>query len=132
MLDTLKAAYPDSDQLEWNRDNDNFDVLSRSDILISDFSGVIFDFTLVFDKPVLYADTSFDKGPYDAWWLNDKLWTFEILPRLGMHISEESLPVLKEIIDQSIENPAYQEARDQARRKPGAISEAVQRRPWTI
>lgn len=117
MLDTLQAAYPDSEQLEWNRDNDNFDVLSRSDILISDFSGVIFDFTLVFDKPVLYADTSFDKGPYDAWWLNDKLWTFEILPRLGMHISEESLPVLKDIIDQCIENPAYQEARDQARQE---------------
>ena len=117
MLDTLKAAYPDSDQLEWNRDNDNFDVLSRSDILISDFSGVIFDFTLVFDKPVLYADTSFDKGPYDAWWLNEELWTFEILPKLGMHISEQSLPELKEIIDQCIENPAYQEARDQARRE---------------
>lgn len=117
MLDTLKAAYPDSDQLEWNRDNDNFDVLSRSDILISDFSGVIFDFTLVFDKPVLYADTSFDKGPYDAWWLNEELWTFEILPKLGMHISEQSLPELKEIIDQCIENPTYQEARDQARRE---------------
>ena len=34
-----------------------------------------------------------------------------------MHISEQSLPELKEIIDQCIENPAYQEARDQARRE---------------
>ncbi len=117
MLDTLMAAYPNGEQIEWNRDNDNFDVLSRSDILISDFSGVIFDFTLVFDKPVLYADTSFDKGPYDAWWLDEELWTFEILPKLGMHVSEENLSSLKEIIDQCIENPAYQEARDLARRQ---------------
>ena len=26
------AEYPNSDDLEWNRDNDNFDVLNRSDI----------------------------------------------------------------------------------------------------
>ena len=117
MLDTLMAAYPNGEQIEWNRDNDNFEVLSRSDILISDFSGVIFDFTLVFDKPVLYADTSFDKGPYDAWWLDEELWTFEILPKLGMHVSEENLSSLKEIIDQCIENPAYQEARDLTRRQ---------------
>ena len=44
--------YPESDRLEWNRDTDNFNVLNRSDILISDFSGVIFDFSLVYDKPV--------------------------------------------------------------------------------
>ena len=117
MLDGLMDAYPDSAQLEWNRDNDNFEVLSRSDILISDFSGVIFDFTLVFDKPVLYADTSFDRGPYDCWWLKDELWTFQILPKLGMHITEESLSSLKNVIDECIGNPAYQEARDQARKE---------------
>jgi len=85
--------------------------------MISDFSGVIFDFTLVFDKPILYADTSFDKGPYDCWWLEEELWTFRILPELGMQITEDSLGRMKEMIDQCIENPAYQEARDRARRE---------------
>ena len=78
MLSELQKKYPDSDQLEWNGDADNFEALRRSDILISDFSGVIFDYTLVFDRPVLYADTSFDKGPYDCWWLEEELWTFRI------------------------------------------------------
>ena len=117
MLEELTRAYPDSDRLEWNRDNDNFEALRRSDILISDFSGVIFEYALVFDKPVLYADTSFDKGPYDCWWLKEELWTFRVLPGLGMQITEDALPRLKEIIDQCIENPAYQAARDQARRE---------------
>ena len=45
MMERLMRAYPDSPQLEWNRDADNYDVLRRSDILISDFSGVIFDFS---------------------------------------------------------------------------------------
>ena len=27
MIDKLMAAYPGTEDLEWNRDNDNFDVL---------------------------------------------------------------------------------------------------------
>lgn len=67
MIEKLMAEYPASDRLEWNRDTDNFEVLRRSDILVSDFSGVIFDFTLIFDKPVIYTDPQFDVGLYDAW-----------------------------------------------------------------
>ena len=33
MIERIMKAYPDSDQLEWNRDNDNYEVLKRSDIL---------------------------------------------------------------------------------------------------
>ena len=40
-----------------------------------------------------------------------------MLPGLGMQITEDALPRLKEIIDRCIENPAYQAARDQARRE---------------
>lgn len=63
MLDKLMAQYPESEQLEWNRDTDNFNVLRRSDILISDFSGVVFDFSLIYDKPVIYTDPNFDLSP---------------------------------------------------------------------
>ena len=113
MIEKLIHMYPDSDQLEWNRESDNFETLSRSDVLISDFSGVIFDYAL--DKPVIYADTSFDKGPYDCWYLQDELWTFRILPELGAQLTEEKLPQLKELIDDCIGNPKYQTARDKAR-----------------
>ncbi len=115
LMDRLMAAYPDGERLEWNRDNDNFDVLARSDILISDFSGVVFDFALVFDKPILYADTSFDKSIYDCWWLEEELWTFRTLPKMGMQVTKESLPRLREMIDRCLEDPAYQAARDAAR-----------------
>ena len=128
LLDALRGKYPDSDRLEWNRDTDNFEALRRSDILISDFSGVIFEYTLVFDKPILYADTSFDKGPYDCWWLEEELWTFRILPELGMQLTAENLPRLKEMIDECIENPAYQEGREKARRETWACEGESARR----
>lgn len=115
MMDRLMQAYPESEQLEWNRDNDNFECLRRSDILISDFSGVIFDYTLVFQRPVIYADTAFDKAPYDACWLEEELWTFRTLPKIGAQLTEEGLPHLKEQIDEMLHSPVYQNALEQAR-----------------
>jgi hypothetical protein len=111
MLDKIMAEYPPSEQLEWNRDTDNFDVLRRSDILVSDFSGVIFDFTLIYDKPVIYTDPDFDLAPYDAWWLNKPLWTASALPRIGRRLTDENIDDLKSLIDECISDPRYAEGR---------------------
>ncbi|GKX65162.1 CDP-glycerol glycerophosphotransferase [Clostridium sp. TW13] len=115
MIAKIMNEYPESEQLEWNRDVDNFDVLKRSDILISDFSGVTFDFALVYDKPIIYADTKFDKAPYDAWWLEEDLWTNTALPRIGMKLTEEKMDSLKEMIDTCLEDPKYAKGRIEVR-----------------
>lgn len=109
LMDKLMSKYPESDQLEWNRDNDNFNVLNRSDILVSDFSGVIFDFSLIYGKPVIYTDPNFDVGVYDAWWLETPLWTTTALPRIGQQLHSENLENIKELIDSCIEDAHYAE-----------------------
>jgi CDP-glycerol glycerophosphotransferase (TagB/SpsB family) len=111
MLDQLMQNYPNSEQLEWNRDVDNFDVLRRSDILISDFSGVIFDFALINNKPIIYTNPNFDLGVYDAWWLDTPLWTLSALPRLGRELNAQNMENLKELIDTCIEDNCFAEGR---------------------
>ena len=111
MIEKLMKEYPASEQLEWNRDNDNFEVLRRADILISDFSGVIFDFSLVYDKPIIYTDPNFDVGIYDAWWLEKPLWTVGALPRLGKELTGENIENLKDVIDSCLADPQYAEGR---------------------
>ena len=120
MLDQLMDAYPESDRLEWDSSNDNFEVLRRADILISDFSGVIFDFALVFDKPIIYADTSFDKGPYDAWWLEDEMWTFSILPQIGRQLTQDNFTAIGELIDSCMNDRELMDGRETARRETWA------------
>ncbi|MBR3166454.1 MAG: CDP-glycerol glycerophosphotransferase family protein, partial [Lachnospiraceae bacterium] len=115
LMDTLMAAYPDSDQLEWNRDPDNFEVLRRSDIMISDYSGVIFDFAFVFDKPVICADTEMNVDPLDAWWLGEPLWAVTALPRIGPSLTADRLADLKALIDAAIDDPSYTVSRHEAR-----------------
>lgn len=115
MIEKLMQEYPDSDQLEWNRDTDNFDVLRRSDILISDFSGVIFDFSLVYDKPVIYTNPNFDVSLYDAWWLDTPLWTTTALPRLGRELTEDNMNNLKELIDSCLSDEQYIKGRQEVK-----------------
>ncbi len=109
LMESLMEKYPPSDKLEWNRDTDNFEVLRRSDILISDFSGVIFDFTLIYGKPVIYTNPNFDLSPYDAWWLNKKLWTVSALERVGKQLTEDNFDKIKELIDDSLASSAVKD-----------------------
>ena len=111
LMDSLMAKFPESEQLEWNRDTDNFEVLRRSDILISDFSGVVFDFTLVYDKPVIYTNPNIDLSVYDAWWLDEALWTTTALPRLGKELKAEHMGNLKTLINELIDSEAFAESR---------------------
>lgn len=115
MIDHLMSKYGNNPNIEWNRDNDNFEVLRRSDILISDYSGIVFDFTLVFDKPLIYTDTNYDLNPYDASWIEEEPWTFGILPKIGIELNEDNVDKIKELIDKCIEDPSFGKGRDQAR-----------------
>ena len=119
-MEKLMAQFPESDRLEWNADADNFDVLRRSDILISDFSGVTFDFSLIYDKPVIYTNPNFDVAPYDAWWIEDPLWTATVLPRIGAELTEDKMDSLKELIDTCLEDPRYAEGRRAAKEETWA------------
>ena len=128
MIDRLMSKYNDDSKVTWNRDNDNFNVLMESDILISDFSGVIFDFSLVFDKPVIYTNAKFDVNPYDASWIDDPLWTFSILPELGIELTDENVGDIKNLIDRCIEDSSFKEGRDKARSQTWAhIGEGTKR-----
>lgn len=108
MLDNLKSKYP---ELTWNFDNDNFGILNKSDILISDFSGVIYDYTLIFNKPLIYADTQFDTLPYDADWLDEKIWSLRVLPKLGVMLKESDFDNMKSVIDRALESKELENGR---------------------
>jgi len=128
MLDKLMSQYSDTSKVEWNSDTDNFNVLMRSDVLISDYSGVMFEFAMVFDKPIIYTDTKFDPRPYDADWIEETPWTFSILPELGPKLSEDNADKIKDLIDKSIDDQSFRKGREKARNDIWAhIGESAER-----
>lgn len=98
-IQKLKNKYP---CIEWNEDNDNFNILNESDILISDYSGIIFDYILVFGKPVLYFDVDYDDSANDSTWLDITPWTFKKLPLIATKINEENVDNIQKIIKNNI------------------------------
>lgn len=116
LLSRLQQRFPDSDHLEWNFDNDNFKVLSTADLLISDFSAVVFDYCYTFDRPIIYADTHIDNSPYDASWLEDYTpWGLAALERIGKQIREEDFDHMKSVIDDVLTNDLYKQGREESR-----------------
>ncbi|MBD5095410.1 MAG: CDP-glycerol--glycerophosphate glycerophosphotransferase [Lachnospiraceae bacterium] len=121
MIEKLMEEYPEQEKLEWNRDTDNFEVLRRADILISDFSGVVFEFALVYDKPIIYTNPDFNLDPYDAWWLdNPVLTTTAFFPKLGCELNEDNMESLKELIDSCIDDEKYAEGRCEVKKEAWA------------
>ncbi len=120
LMNSLMSKFPESDKMHWNRDNDNFDVLSRSDIMITDFSGVMFDYALIFDRPFIYADIEFDKSPYDAAWLEEDMWTLKILPHIGIPLKEEDFDNIREVIDRTVNDESLEKGRERARKETWA------------
>ena len=105
LMDSLQAKYPDSDRLEWDRNTDNYDSLKRADLLISDFSGVVFDFAFIFERPVIIADTSFDPKPYDASWLDDPIWNYEAVKEFSARLTEDNAENIGELIRECLDSP---------------------------
>ncbi|MBR6199854.1 MAG: CDP-glycerol glycerophosphotransferase family protein [Spirochaetales bacterium] len=108
LLQELSSAFSDNPNLTWNYDNDNFDVLSQSDLLITDFSGVILDYTMIFGKPCIYADTNFDPSPYDVYWSDDIRWSIKILPDIGCPLKESDFDNMKNRIDEVLMSKSLQ------------------------
>ena len=112
MLHSLMEKHKD---IEWNRDNNNFSVLERSDVMITDFSGIIFDYSLVFNKPLIYADTSFDPIVYDQDWLSEELWSLRMLPNLGVKLNEDDFGNIKSIIEEAINSSSLEKSRNKVK-----------------
>ena len=104
MLDLLEKRYGKKANLEWDFSRENLGSLSRADIMISDFSGVVFDYAFLFDRPFLYVKADFDALPYDAYDVEEELWTFRILEEIGIELKPESFPALKEVLVDACDN----------------------------
>ena len=101
MLERLEARYKDCPNVEWDYERDNIYSLKKADIMISDFSGIIFDYTFLRDKPVMYVKAGMNLMPYDAYDLpghGENLWQFETLKKIGLELNESQFDNIKEVI----------------------------------
>lgn len=109
VLEKFQNRYKDKKNVEWDFNRLNIYSLARADIMISDFSGVIFDYTFLFEKPVIIPSFIFDKRGTDAIEIDEEVWTFETLPKISFKLDENNFVNIANIIDNAIDDNTLKE-----------------------
>lgn len=104
IIEKFQKRYKDKNNVEWDFNSVNISSLSRADIMISDFSGVIFDYAFLFGKPVIIPSFTFDKRGTDAIEIDEEVWTLETLPKISFKLDENNFSNIANIIEDSINN----------------------------
>jgi hypothetical protein len=119
LLDTLRKKYQDKPHIEWDYERENIYSLAGADIMISDFSGIIYDFTFLCDKPVVYVNQGIDIRAYDADDLGenrmDELWQFKTLHKIGIELREDYFDHIEEVIKSAADSGELRRARQTAK-----------------
>jgi hypothetical protein len=99
ILESLAEKYRSRTNLVWDYERDNTRSLAEADVMISDFSGIVFDYMFLRDKPVVYVNYEYDLRPYDAHFLPEtELWLTKTLRETGVEIREPDFGNIGQII----------------------------------
>jgi hypothetical protein len=133
VLSLLEEKYRGASGLEWDYERENIHALTKADIMISDFSGIIFDYIFLCDKPILYVKQGIDLRPYDADDLGEnageELWQFRTLREIGIELKEEYFDtigtVLKNASDSAELRASRRRAKEAAWQYPGEAGKRI-------
>ena len=102
LMQRLTDELKEFSNIEWDRNPDGFKSLSRAELMISDVSGVIFDFAFIFLRPVISVGSGPMKDGFEAWEIPHEAWEMQALDSLGRRIypgKEDSIPsVVKDLL----------------------------------
>ncbi|MDR2028335.1 MAG: CDP-glycerol glycerophosphotransferase family protein [Treponema sp.] len=129
VVERLRRALAGYENVSWNFDQENLRALSQADILISDFSGVIFDYVFLFGRPVLYPRFDFDVRPYDASDFSGECWTLKTIRAIGTPMDENSFSHIGAQLDAALRSGEKRDSiakiREEAYRHPGEAGRRV-------
>ncbi|MGH7146332.1 MAG: CDP-glycerol glycerophosphotransferase family protein [Nitrospiraceae bacterium] len=103
MLGRLRDEIGHYSNLEWDNESDGMRSMSRADVMVSDLSGVVFDFALLFEKPVLTLKYDLNRLGLEAADLPWDPWELTVLDSIGKRVDEKELDNLPQIIEGEIE-----------------------------
>jgi hypothetical protein len=116
MLERLVDRYKNNLNIEWDYNPDNIYSLSKADIMISDFSGIIFDYVFLFDRPVLINTKNIDLRHLDAHNLKQEPSYLQSLKRIGVELDNSKLDCIKDLISDVLQNSELQKNRHEVKK----------------
>lgn len=107
-INLLKERLKDFKNISWDIGTPNIYAFKKADLLIGDFSSVIFDFVCLAKKPILTLDFNFDVAGYDVADIDLKnFYTFNTLKKIGIKLKESDFKDIKNIIDRALNSSEF-------------------------
>lgn len=110
LLKELKKRFSGSDKLVWDENPSGLEAMQKSDIMISDFSGIIFDYIFLFEKPVIVTDFKVDPRKFDMNGLPEKQSTLMGLikeDKIGYQLKEDEHRRIGAVVKQVLQDNRY-------------------------
>lgn len=99
LMEDLEIELSGCPNITWDRNPDGFDSLRRASVMISDISGVVFDFAFLFSRPVITLyDARQDPAGFEAFDIPHTRWDSTILNELGAGVTEPDLEHLPDLV----------------------------------
>lgn len=98
-IEKLQNLYKNNTKIKWDFSPDNLETLAISDIMISDFSGVIFDYAFIFNRPFIFINENINKEIYDFSISDKPLFALNKIKDLGFELKEENFDEINQIIE---------------------------------
>ena len=109
ILARLQGETGDYPNLQWDDSTSPLAAMQEADILVSDISGIIFDYCFLTERPVVTLDFQPEKRGFEASDLPYEPWELTMLDVVGRRIGESDFDRIPEIVTQ--------EAGDSSRRE---------------
>jgi CDP-Glycerol:Poly(glycerophosphate) glycerophosphotransferase len=106
LMEELEEAFKNEPRISIDKKSSGTESLAKSDIMISDLSGVIWDYAFLYSKPVLLLKTDFDNiEGFEGSELDYEMWEIRERPRLGKIFDESDIENLSTIVSNLLDAP---------------------------
>ncbi len=94
LLASLKKTTASFPNVSWDENPSGHKSMTASNIMISDLSGVIFDYAFIYEKPVITLDFPLETAGFEQEDLNGTIWELDMREKLGAVVSGDNLSLI--------------------------------------
>ena len=110
LIAEIEEKYNNNPRITIDRNPLGTESMHKADLMISDLSGVFWDFAFLYSKPVLLLKTNFESiEGFEGSELDYEMWEMRERNRLGKQFDENDIDNISEIVKDLLDNPPLNE-----------------------
>lgn len=110
LIAEIEERFKDEPRFTIDNNPSGIKSMTKSDIMISDLSGVFWDYAFLFSKPVLLLKTDFASiEGFEGSELDYEMWEMRERSKLGEEFDEKDIENINIIVDRILQNPPTME-----------------------